>query len=134
MKSATLLPLTKLVLIVTAVVQLVMAVAAFVLPDLTRSLLSPSTESPIISIQYVGAFYLAGAIASAYAFRQDNWVAARTYLLNAGIFVALAIVVTLINLPSGVQPISYVYLLLSIIYVPLVIWVWRQESARDAAI
>ncbi|HZQ09273.1 MAG TPA: hypothetical protein VFD70_22035 [Anaerolineae bacterium] len=134
MKSTALLPLTKLVLIVTAVVQLVMAVAAFFLPGLTLALLSPAKDAPLIAVQYVGAFYLAGAIASAYAFRQDNWIAARTYLLNAVIFVGLAIVVTLINLPGGVQPISYAYLLLSVIYVPLVIWVWRQESARNVGV
>ncbi len=133
MKTTGLLTLTKLVLIVTAVVQLIMAIASFLLPDLTRSLLSPSATAPTIAIQYVGGFYLAGAITSAYAFRQDNWIAARTYLLNAGVFVALAIVVTLINLSGGVQPISYAYLLLSIIYVPLVIWVWRQESARNVS-
>ena len=133
MKQVPLLSLTKLVLGVSAVVQLVMALAAFVAPDLTRTLLSPSQQSPTIAIQYVGAFYLAGALAAAYALRQDNWIAARTYLAYAGPFVALAVVVTLINAPasSGVQPISWLYVLLSLIYLPVVVWVWRQESARS---
>ncbi len=133
MKTMGLLPLTKLVLIVTAVVQLIMAVASFLLPDLTRMFLSPSPTAPTIAIQYVGGFYLAGAAAAAYALQQDNWIAARTYLLNAGLFVLLAIVVTVINISSGIQPISYAYLLLSIIYIPLILYVWRQESARNAA-
>jgi hypothetical protein len=132
MKNVGLAPLTKLVLIVTAVVQLIMAVASFLLPDLTRMFLSPSPTAPTIAIQYVGGFYLAGAAAAAYAFQQDNWIAARTYLLNAGLFVLLAIVVTVINISSGIQPISYAYLLLSIIYIPLILYVWRQESARNA--
>ena len=133
MKQVPLLTLTKLMLGVTAVVQLLMALAAFLAPDLTRNLLSPSQQSPAIAIQYVGAFYLAGAVAAAYAFRQDNWFAARTYLLNAGLFVALAIIVTLINTSGGIQPISWLYILLSVIYVPLVGWVWLQESKRNAS-
>jgi hypothetical protein len=133
MKQVPLLPLTKLILGVTALVQLLMAIAAFLVPDLTRNLLSPSQQSPTIAIQYVGAFYLAGAVAAAYAFRQDNWIAARTYLLNAGLFVALAIIVTLTNAPVGIQPISWLYILLSAIYVPLVGWVWLQESKRNAS-
>ncbi len=130
--KTTLLPFTKLTLIVTAVVQLVMAVAGFVAPGLTGSLLSPAANPPQIAIQYVAAFYLAGAAAALYAFRQDNWIAARTYLLNAVVFVALAIVVTVINLGSGLQVISYAYLVLSIIYVPVIAYVWMQESKRSA--
>lgn len=132
MKTVELLPLTKLILGVSALVQLIMAAASFLLPDLTRALLSPSPTAPTIAIQYVGGFYLAGAAAAAYAFQQDNWIAARTYLLNAGLFVLLAIVVTLINVTSGIQPISYAYLVPSVIYIPLILYVWRQESARNA--
>lgn len=125
-------PFTKLVLVVTAVVQFIMALAGFLLPDLTGSLLSPAKNPPVIAIQYVAAFYLAGAVAAVFALRQDNWVAARTYLLNAVIFVALAIVVTLLHLGGGLEVISYAYLALSIIYIPVIVYVWMQESKRHA--
>lgn len=125
---------TKIVLGTSAVVQIVMALAAFLVPDLTRNFLAPSQQTPTIAIQYIGGFYLAGAIAALYAFRQDNWIAARTYLLNAAVLVALAVIVTLTNAltPSGVQPISWLYILLSAIYLPVIGWVWRQESKRTA--
>lgn len=132
MKQVSLLPLTKLALGVTAIVQIVMALAGFVVPELTRQLLSPSQQTSVIAIQYVAAFYLAGAVAALYALRLDNWIAARTYLLNAALFVALAIVVTLINTSGGLQPIAWLYILLSVIYLPIVAYVWMQESKRHA--
>ena len=130
MKTA-LLPFTKLALGVTAAVQLIMALAGFFAPALTGSLLAPTVNPPQIAIQYVAAFYLAGAAAALFALRQDNWIAARTYLLNAVIFVAFAIVVTLINASGGLQAISYAYLALSVIYIPVVAYVWMQESKRN---
>lgn len=131
MKTA-LLPFTKLTLIVTAVVQIIMALAGFVTPSLAGSLLAPGMNWTQMTIHYIAAFYLAGAVTSLYALRQDNWIAARTYLLNAGIFVALAIVVTLLNAGEGLQIIAYPYLLLSVIYVPVVVYVWLKESKRAA--
>lgn len=125
-------PFTKLVLGVTAAVQFIMALAGFLAPDLTRALLSPSTNTSQIAIQYVAAFYLAGAAAALFALYQNDWIAARTYLLNAVIFVALAIVVTVLNLGSGLSVISYAYLALSIIYVPVIAYVWMHESKRHA--
>ncbi len=130
--QTSLMPLTKLALGVTAAVQLIMALAGFFAPALTGALLAPAANPPAIAIQYVAAFYFAGAAAALYALRQDNWIAARTYLLNAAIFVALAIVVTVLNLGSGLQVISYAYLALSVIYLPLIAYVWMQESKRNA--
>lgn len=127
----SLMPFTKLTLGVTAAVQLIMAIAGFLLPGVTSSLLSPDPNVPITAIQYVAAFYLAGAVAAIYAFRQDNWIAARTYLVNAGVFVALAIVVTALHLGQGLQVISYAYLFLSIVYIPVLVYVWMQESKRN---
>jgi membrane-associated HD superfamily phosphohydrolase len=130
--KASLLPFTKLTLIVTAIVQLVMAVAGFLAPALAASLLAPGGGWTQMATQYIAGFYLAGAVTSLYALRQDNWIAARTYLLNAGIFVALAVVVTLINAGEGLQIIAYPYLVLSVIYIPVIGYVWRQESKRNA--
>ncbi len=130
--KASLLPFTKLALVVTAVVQIVMAVAGFFAPALAASLLAPGGGWTQMATQYIAAFYLAGAAASLFALRQDSWFSARTYLLNAGIFVALAVVVTLINAGGGLQIIAYPYLLLSVLYIPVLVYVWMQESKRAA--
>jgi hypothetical protein len=130
-----LFPLTRVVLVVSAVVQAVMALAGFVAPDLTRAVLSPSAQTPTIAIYYVAGFYLAGAVGALYAFRQNNWIAARTYLAGAFALIGAFVIITIIGLltPPGAQPISWLYVLLSALYLPVVAWVWRQESARTAA-
>jgi len=134
MKTAPLLPLTKLVLVVSVVVQVVMALAGFVAPDLTRALLSPSTQSPTIAVYYVAGFYLAGAVGAAYAFRQNVWIAARTYLASAFALISIFAIITIAGalMPPGLEPISWLYVLLSVLYLPVVAWVWRQESAHTA--
>jgi hypothetical protein len=131
----SLLSLTKLVLAVSALVQLIMAIAAFFLPTLTQNLLSPDPSISRLANQYVGGFYLAGAFGAAYAFSQDNWIAARTYLASAFVLIIAFVLITLFGLfsPSGLEPIAWAYVFLSVIYLPVVAWVWRQESTRYAA-
>lgn len=127
---------TKIVLATSALVQFLMALVAFIAPDWGRSVLTSSQQSPTIDIQYLGACSLASALAASYALRQDGWIAARTYLAYAAPFVLLDIVITLLQaFTSGIRPISYLYLLLAVIYLPLVVWVWLQESkhAKSAA-
>jgi hypothetical protein len=135
MKTSNLLPLTRLVLLVSALVQGIMAIAGFFAPDFTRAVLSPSTQSPNIAIQYVAGFYLAGAVGAAYALRQDTWSAARTYLASALALIGSFTLVTIVGLltPPGLQPISWLYVLLSVLYLPIAAWAWRQEAARMAA-
>jgi hypothetical protein len=135
MSAMPLFPLTRLVLAVSAVVQGVMALAGFIAPDLTRVFLSPSAESPTIAIYYVAGFYLAGAVGAVYAFRQNTWIAARTYLASAFALIGVFVIITVAGLltPPGAQPISWIYVLLSALYLPVVAWVWRRESARAAA-
>ncbi len=135
--TRTLLPLTKLVLLVSAAVQLVMSLAALFAPALVRSILYPPPLEPsgTLAIQFFGAFYLASAFAAVYALRQNDWIAARTYLALAGPFVALCVVLTLIAAltPPGVPPIMWIYLGLSAAYLPIVAWVWRQQTALQPA-
>jgi hypothetical protein len=42
--------------------------------------------------------------------------------------------ITIVGLltPPGLQPIGWLYVLLSVLYMPLVAWIWRQEAARVA--
>jgi len=134
MKTSPLLGLTKLVLVVSAVVQAVMALAGFVAPGFTGAFLSPAPQPPTVAIYYVAGFYLAGAVCALYALRQDLWVAARTYLASAFVLIAAFLIITLVGLliPPGLQPVSWLYVFLSVLYLPIVAWVWRQESARAA--
>jgi hypothetical protein len=134
MNTPPLLPFTRLVLIVSGVVQAVMALAGFVAPDFTGAVLSPAPQPPTAAIYYVAGFYLAGAVAAFYALRQNQWIAARTYLASAFVLIAAFLIITIIGLltPPGLQPVSWLYVLLSVLYLPVVAWVWRQESARTA--
>jgi hypothetical protein len=88
-----------------------------------------------IAIQYVAGFYLAGAIGATYTLRQATWSAARTYLASALALIGVFTLITIVGLltPPGLQPIACLYVLLSILSLPLVAWVWRQEAARMAA-
>jgi hypothetical protein len=136
MHTHALQPFTKLVLIVSGAVQAVMALAGFAAPDLTRAYLSPSPDPPTLAIYYVAGFYLAGAVAAFYALRENTWGIARAYLASAFVLIASFLVITIVGAltPPGVQPISWAYIALSAIYLPVVAWVWRQQSARMPAL
>ena len=136
MNNHPLLPLTKLVLIVSAVVQLVFGLAGLFTPTVVRNLLAVQADPPEIAVQFVGAMYLANSVAAFFALRQNNWIAARTYLLGAALFVALAVVITLIAAisPEGIKPAAWLYLILSFLYLPVVGYMWLQESRPGAQI
>ncbi len=63
---------------------------------------------------------------------QNNWIAAQTYLAISGPFIALNVIFTVLAAvtPPGVPAIVWLYVLLSVIYLPVVAWAWRQESTR----
>lgn len=128
-----LLPLTKLVLAVSAIVQFISAVAGLFLPGLSSSFLYPPPleRVPVLGMQFFGAFYLANGIGAAYALMQNNWAAARTILSISAPFVVLCVVLTIVTAlsPTGIPPIFGLYVVLSIIYIPLVAFVWKQESS-----
>ncbi len=130
----SLMPFTKLVLAVSAIVQIIFGLEGILVPDLVRSLTWPPPFEPIPSLwlRYDGATFIAMAVGAAYAFRQNNWLTARTYLVIAGPMVAIQIILTVLAAitPPGVPPIGWLYLVLAIIYVPAVIYVWKKESAR----
>ena len=131
-----LLPLTKLVLAVSAVVQLIFGAADLFAKPLVDTLLWPPPLEPwpVVALQYNGALYLASALGAAYALRQDSWVAARTYLAIAGPYNALSIVLALLaaTAPRGIPLIMWVYVVLAVIYVPLVAFVWTRESRASS--
>lgn len=129
-----LLPFTRLVLGVSAVVQLVFGLAdLFAKPLVDAFLWPPPLEPwPLLALQFNGALYVACALGAAYALRQDTWVAARTFLLIGGSYNAFSIALALLAAatPPGIPPIVWLYLVLALIYVPAVAYAWRREAAR----
>jgi hypothetical protein len=131
--SNSLLPITKLVLAVSAVTQFVFGLAMVFAPDLANSFLWPPPFDPwpVLTLRYQGVLFLAMSLGAASALRENDWRAGRVYLVIAGPYVALCVVLAILAAatPPGVPLIMWLYVFLSIIYLPLVAYVWRQESA-----
>lgn len=130
----SILPLTKLVLALSAVTQTVFGLVMMFVPGLVNNVFwsSPFEAVPAISLRYQGVLYLAMALGAAYALIQDDRMAARTYLVIAGPYVVLCVLLAIIAAvtPPGVPPIMWLYVGLSALYLPLAAYVWRQESVR----
>jgi hypothetical protein len=134
--SSTLMTWTKVVLIISAVTQFAFGAGALFSESLWNSFFMPAPlppSSPLLLLQYFGALFLANSIGAAYAYRQDIWPAARTYLLMAGLFVGASVVLTLMAAltPPGIPLILWLYLFLAGTYLPQVVYVWLQETARE---
>lgn len=132
--NTSLLPWTKIVLVVSAVVQLVFGLLAVLSPSLMNSVFLPPPLEPsgVLVYHYFGGLYLANSLGAMFALYQNNWIAARTYLAISGPFIALSVIFTLlaaVTLP-GVPSIVWLYVFLSIIYLPSVLRAWQQESRR----
>ncbi len=134
MNDGHLLPFTRLVLAVSAVVQILCGLLMFIAIDFVRSSLTPVTDPtncPALTVWYFGVMFLASGLVAAYALVKNRWPDARTYLAFAGTYVLLSLVLTLFAAATmGVALISWLYVALSVIYLPIVLWTWRRESAR----
>jgi hypothetical protein len=131
----SLLPFTKLVLIVSAVVQLLFGIIGVFAIGLWNGLLwtAPLTPWPPEVAHFAFLNYLGGAVAAAYAVYQDSWPGARVYFAYSLSYIALSLAVSIITaLTIGVPLIIWLYVLLSVLYIPAVLWAWRQESARTS--
>ncbi len=135
--STQLLSRTRIVLLVSAVVQTVFGLVMFLLPDLANVLLwSPPLQSvPPLAVRYEGALYLACAIGALIAFVQNNWSGARVYLSIGGPYVLPSLILTLFAAftPPGVHLFSWLYIVLAALYVPIVAWVWVRQSRRQTS-
>jgi hypothetical protein len=132
--NSSLLPLTKVVLGVTAVVMFLFGLSWLVAPGFVNSVLWPPPFQPIppLWLRYDAALYLTMSFGAVYALRQNSWVAARTYLAITGPYIVLNVIITLVAAvtPPGVPLVMWAYLVVAFLYVPAVVWVWRQETAR----
>ena len=129
----SLLPFTKLVLIVSAVVQLLFGIIGVFARGRWNGLLwtAPLAPWPPEVAHFAFLNYLGGAVAAAYAVYQDSWPGARVYFAYSLSYIALSLAVSIITaLTIGVPLIIWLYVLLSVLYIPAVLWAWRQESAR----
>ena len=131
----SLLPFTRLVLIVSAVVQLLFGIIGVFAIGLWNGLLwtAPLTPWPPEVAHFAFLNYLGGAVAAAYAVYQDSWPGARVYFAYSLSYIALSLAVSIITaITIGVPLVIWLYVLLSVLYLPAVLWAWRQESARTS--
>ena len=134
--NKSLLPLTKLVLTVSATVLAIFGLELVFAPLSIHNITWPPPFEPIPAVwrHYDGVTWIALAVGALYSLRQNTWLTARLYLVIAGLMVALQVIVTVITAitPPGVPVIAWLYFVLAIIYLPIVFVVWRQESARNS--
>jgi hypothetical protein len=126
-----LLPLTRLVLGVSAVVQLIFGVLGLFLTDLWNRLIwtTPLLPWPNEAAHFAFINYLATAAAAAYALYQGRWSGARVYLVFAFIYNLLSLIVVFITAAnSGVPAIMWLLVALGVIYLPIVAVVWQRQS------
>ncbi len=86
--NKSLLPWTRLVLVVSALVQGIFALIGLLTPDVMHRLLwpPPFQPVPVLWIRYDAVLYLAMSLGAAYALLQNSWVAARAYLAIASLY------------------------------------------------
>jgi hypothetical protein len=127
----SLLPFTRLVLAVSAAVQLIFGLVGFFFTDLWNGLFwtAPLSPWPNEVADFAFLNYLATAVAAAYALKQGTWQGARVYFAFAFPYIILSVIVTLMTAANtGVPAIMWLYVFLSALYLPAVIYAWQQQS------
>ncbi len=127
----SLLPFTKLVLGVSAVVQLIFGVVGLFLTDLWNGLFwtAPLAPWPYEVARFAFINYLATAIAAAYALYQRRWIGARVYFAFSFPYIVMSVIVALITaVKPGVPAIMWLYVFLSVLYLPAVAYAWIRQS------
>jgi hypothetical protein len=128
---STLLPFTKLVLIVSALVQFIFGAVLLFLPDLWNSVFwtAPLPNWPDAAGDFASLTYIATAVAAVYALTRGTWESARTYFAFSFPYIIMSVLAALATAANpGVPAIMWLYVLLSVIYLPAVIFVWVQQS------
>jgi hypothetical protein len=126
-----LLPFTRLILIVSAAVQLIFGIVGEFFVGLLNGVLwtAPLAPWPPEVAHYAFINYLGGAVAAAYALYQGNWSGARVYFAYSFSYIAMGLVVNLITaVDPGVPPIVWGYVLLSVLYLPAVAVAWSRQT------
>jgi hypothetical protein len=129
-----LLPLTKLILIATALTLTAFTIIEIFIPGLVRSFLWPLPFEPVPDawLRYNAMTNIGLVAASLYILNQNDWTAARPYVLSTLVLNAFDIICSLLLAISGPVPaILWLYVLLALIYVPAIILAWRQQSVAS---
>jgi len=131
--NKSLLPWTKLVLAVSAVVLCVFGLSWLVAPGFVNTILWPPPFEPIpaLWLRYDAALYLAMGFGGLYALLQNDWIGARTYLAITGPYIVMNVLLTLVAAitSSGVPAVMWLYVALALLYLPAVVWTWLRETA-----
>ena len=131
--EGALLPFTRLVLAVSAVVQIVFGVVGLLFTDLWNSFFWTAPLAPWPKEVATFAFlnYIATAIAAAYALYQGRWSGAKVYLAFSFPYIVMSVIAVLVTAASpGVPAILWLYVLLSVLYLPAVAYAWVSQSRR----
>jgi hypothetical protein len=128
------LPITRFLVVVSAVVPLVFASVMITSPALANSLIWPAPFEPVPAVAqlYVAMSYLSLTIGGFYALSRNTWEAAKAYLSVAGTYVALSLVLSLVVAltPPGVPLVVWLYVVLAALHSAVLVVAWRQESGR----
>lgn len=133
MNRDSLMPFTKLVLVVSAVVQLIFGIVGEFFTNLFNSFFwtAPLTPWPVDIAQFAFLNYLATAIAALYALYQGSWHGARVYFAFALSYNIMGLIVSFITATNlGLPPIHWAYILLALIYIPAVVYAWRRQERQ----
>ena len=132
-----LLPLTKILVATSGLVPLVFGSAQVFAPDFVNKMLWPPPFEPVpkVVLLFLAASYFALTIGAVYVLMKNDWATATGYLAYAVSYVALAIVAGLVaaTREGGVPSIMWLYEALAILYVPIALFCWRQQSKRASA-
>lgn len=134
LSTTSLLPFTRLVLVVSAVVQLVFGLVGLLFTNQLWNTVfwtAPLPTWPVEAMRFASLTYLATAIAALYALYQGSWDGARVYFAFSFPYIVFSVLAALVTAISpGVPLIMWLYVLLSILYLPAVAYVWYQQSRQ----
>jgi hypothetical protein len=126
----TLDPLTRFVVAMSALVPLVFSIPLLFAPGFWNDTVLPEPLAPTAeeTLRYVAAAYLSLTAGGLYALVRNDWRVAQGFLACAAPYVALALVVSLVNAASpGVPSVVWLYVVLAAAYIVLTPIVWRRQ-------
>ncbi|MGH2710286.1 MAG: hypothetical protein ACRDH9_03665 [Actinomycetota bacterium] len=128
-----LLPFTKLVLGISATVQLLFGVVGLLFLDFWNDVLwsdpLPPWPEPVARFAFLN--YLATGIAAVFALRQGRWTGAKVYFAFSFPYIVLSVLAVIVTaIDVGVPAIMWGYVGLSVIYLPAVVYAWAKQLSR----
>jgi len=85
----------------------------------------------VLWLRFDGAVYIAMGLGALYALYQNSWSAARAFLVIGASYVAISTVLSILAIvtPPGAPLMLWVYVVLALMYLPLVVIAWVRQSA-----